>query len=242
MPELGGGGIPSCEPEVVVGVPAELLRRRPDVRRAERQVAAQSAQIGVAAADLFPTFTINGQINWQATQFPQLFSAAANGGFINPAFNWNILNYGRLVNRVGVQEARFQQLAVQYQETVLQANAEIENAIITFLRKQEETNFLARTVASTEESVRLARIQYNEGLTDFDRVNNLERQLAESQDTLATAETEVALALVGIYRTLGGGWQLRLGFAPQVPVEADEPIPNEAEAPMPPAVDDQGNG
>ena len=91
-PELGPGKIPRSGPEVVVGIPADLLRRRPDIRRAERQVAIQSAQIGVAAADMFPTFTINGTMNWQAQDFGDLFSSAAFGGTVGPAFNWKILN------------------------------------------------------------------------------------------------------------------------------------------------------
>ncbi len=119
-----------------------MLRRRPDIRRAEREVAAQSARIGIAAADLFPAFTINGSINWQANTFGDMFSPAANAGFINPGFNWNILNYGRIRNNIRAQDAKFQELAIQYQEIVLKSNTEVEDAIVSFLKAQDQTRSL----------------------------------------------------------------------------------------------------
>lgn len=236
--ELGEAPIPEAPAEVVIGIPADLLRRRPDVREAERKVAAQSARIGIAAAELFPTFSITGAINWQAGQFGDLFSPAANGGVISPSFNWNILNYGRIVNSISAEEAKFQQLAVLYQQTVLSANTEAENAIVTFLKSQRKAEYLTRVVKASEESVELARTQYREGAIDFDRVNNLERQLVLQQDSLATAETEVALGLISIYKALGGGWQIRYGaYAVPEPEtaepgeEVEEPLPEPA--PMP---------
>jgi NodT family efflux transporter outer membrane factor (OMF) lipoprotein len=241
--ELGEAPIPSPPPEVVVGIPADLIRRRPDVRRAERQVAAQSALIGVAAADLFPTFTINGSLNWQAQDFGDLFEPASAAGFIAPQFNWNILNYGRIVHNVRVQEARFQQLAVAYQQSVLSANAEAENAIIGFLKAQQSAAALRKTVAATQESVRLADTQYREGLIDFDRVNNLQRQLVTQQDDLARAQAQVALNLIAIYRALGGGWQIRYGMVPgmmvdghphELPADGENDPPHELLPPPPP--------
>lgn len=234
LPQFGPGPIPSSGPDVVVGIPADLIRRRPDVREAERNVAAQSALIGVAVADLFPTFSISGSINYQATKFSRLFSSGSNAGFIAPGFNWNILNYGRIVNGIRAQDARFQQAAVNYQQTVLGANAEVENAIIGFLTAQEQVRALQYSVTATQRSVELSMTQYREGLIDFNRVFNLQSALVQQQDDLATAQASVALNLVRIYKTLGGGWQIRLGagYAAQVIQQAPA---EEVEAPNPPA-------
>lgn len=229
--ELGQGQIPRAAPEVVVGIPAELLRRRPDVRRAERQVAAQSAKIGVAVADLFPAFRINGTLNWQAQRLPDLFTAAAMGGTIGPSFNWNILHYGRIRNNIRMQDARFQELAVAYQQAVLEANAETEDAIVCFLEAQNRVKALAEGVAATTRSVELAMAQYREGAIDFNWVFNLQSTLVQQQDQLATAEAEVATSLVRIYKSLGGGWQIRLqphGAYPVGPEVLGEPVPPEA--------------
>ena len=129
-----GSGIPVTPREVVVGVPADLVRRRPDVRRAERQVAAQSARIGVAVSDLYPHFSVLGTIGVEAEQFGDLFKSGSMIGEISPGFRWDILNYGRLVNNVRVQDARFQELAYAYQDQVLIAGQEAEDAIVSFLQ------------------------------------------------------------------------------------------------------------
>jgi outer membrane protein TolC len=213
---LGNPGremIPNPPAQAIVGIPADLIRRRPDVRRAERQVASQSALIGVAASDLFPMFTINGSLNWQATNFGDLFSPDSTAGFIRPGLNWNIINYGRIVNNVKVQDVRFQQALLTYLQTVLDANREAEDGIVDFLRLRERAEELAKTVEAAAESVSLAQLHYQQGWIDFDRVNNLQRDLANQQDALVAAEADVALALIRIYRALGGGWQLRCADA-----------------------------
>ncbi len=230
-PELGPGPIPKSTPDVVVGIPADLIRRRPDVRRAEREVAIQSAQIGVAVADLFPTFRINGTISWQSQQFGDLLTSAANGGSIGPSFNWNILNYGRIMNNVQRQDARFQELAIAYQQTVLEANAEAEDAIVSFLETQDQVAALAESVAASQRSVELAMTQYREGAIDFNRVFNLQSTLVQQQDQLASAEAEVATSLIKIYKALGGGWQIRLQQfgGPGASIELERvPVPPEA--------------
>ncbi|HIF00819.1 MAG TPA: efflux transporter outer membrane subunit [Planctomycetes bacterium] len=209
--ELGVGSIPVAPAQLVVGIPADLIRRRPDVRREERRVAEQSARIGIAKADLFPAFTINGSINWQANQFSDMFTSAANAGFINPAFHWNILNYGRIRNNVLAQEAGFQEVAIQYQDTVLRANAEVEDGITGFLNAHQQVAALREGVEASEESVKLALIQYREGAVDFNRVFNLQTILVQQQDDLATAEAEITLSLIRTYKALGGGWQIRFG-------------------------------
>ena len=227
----GGETIPAPPEQVVVGIPADLIRRRPDVRRAEREVASQSALIGIAASDLFPMFTISGSINWQAPGFGDLFTPAANSGVISPGFNWKILNYGRIVNNITVQDARFQQAAVTYSQTVLNANREVEDALTDFLRSRERAEELKKTVEAAQESVSLAQLQYEQGWIDFDRVNNLQRDLVIQQDASVAAQADVAFGMIRIYRALGGGWQMRCGNTVQT---TEEPAPVREVLPTPP--------
>jgi outer membrane protein TolC len=206
-----GSGIPVTPSEVIAGVPCDLLRRRPDVRRAERQVAAQSARIGIAASDLYPHFTLFGEIGVEAEHFDDLFDTPESMfGTITPGVRWDILNYGRLMNNVRVQDARFQALAYDYQDRVLNAGREVEDAMVLFLRSQEAAEHLdasakaaARTVAITEE-------QYTQGAVDFTAVYLFQTTLTEQQDELAVAQGDIALGLIGVYRALGGGWEIRL--------------------------------
>ncbi len=143
--------IPAAPAEVVVGIPADLLRRRPDVRRAERQAAAQSARIGIAEAEFYPHVALTGSISFEAEQFGDLFDWRSVGGRLGPGLQWNILNYGRIRNGVRVEDARFQQAAIAYQNTVLAANKETEDAIVAFLREQQRVQSLQR---ATDETLR----------------------------------------------------------------------------------------
>ena len=203
------GRIPDAPDEAVLGIPAELLRRRPDIRSAERLVAAQSAQIGIAEADLYPQFTIGGEITLDSEDFSELFSSGSVAGAVFPGFRWNILNYGRLRNNIRVQELRFQQQITQYENVVLNAQREVEDAMVQFLRSKEQANELQQSVDATARAVELVRIQYREGATEFNRVFVLESNLVQAQDRLVAAHASIAIALTKIYKALGGGWQLR---------------------------------
>jgi len=222
--------IPTVPPEVGVGVPAELLRRRPDIRLAERQLATQSPQIGVAKADLYPHFSLFGSIGVRASDaaltatgglsgssFSDLWDSDSIEFFAGPAFRWDILNYGRIRNRVRVQDARFQQLVAGYQNTVLRAAQEVEDAMAAFLRTQEEAGFLSNSVVAAARSVELSLIQYREGLVDYQRVLDTQRFLAQEQDLLTATTGSVVLNLVAMYKALGGGWEIRVGkdFVPE---------------------------
>ena len=147
-PDLGGPPMPSTPAWVAAGIPADLLRRRPDVRSAERQVAAQSAQIGVAEADLYPTIFINGTIGWDAENFSQAFSTRSFLGLLLPGFRWNILNYGRIVNNVRMQEATLQELIAAYQTQVLSAGREVQVPLRGFLKSREQADDLACSVTA----------------------------------------------------------------------------------------------
>src|SRR4051794_32711637 len=206
-----GAGVPITPPDVIVGVPCDLLRRRPDVRRAERQVAAQSARIGVAVSDLYPHFSLLGTIGLEAEHFGELFHTPGSMiGNITPGVRWDILNYGRLTNNVRVQDARFQELAFAYQDRVLNAGREVEDAMVLFLRSQEETEHLRASAAAAARTVEITEEQYRQGAVDFTAVYLFQITLTEAQDQLAASQGDIALGLIGVYRALGGGWEIRL--------------------------------
>ncbi len=237
--ELGEGKIPLAPPEVAVGIPADLLRRRPDVRAAERRVAAQSAFIGIATADLFPHFSISGALALNSQRFKDLFSSNSINTFIAPGFRWDFLNYGRLINGVRIEDAQFQELAYLYQETVLNANREAETAIIAFLKAQERLIATKEAVDASSRSVEIAMLQYREGAIDFNRVFNLQLLLVGDQDRYASTQGDVGRALIALYKALGGGWQIRNGYLPIVtPADAAQGVPNAAAIPEAIAIPD----
>ncbi len=222
----GGSGIPTAPAEVVIGVPAELLRRRPDVRSAERAAAFQSEQIGIATADLFPSISITGSAGLESStaagvDLDKLFNGSSFAGSFGADLNWPILNYGRIMNNIRVQDAAFQEAAVNYQNTVLQAAAEVESALYGFLKSQERLEYVTESAANTKRSFELSTIQYREGETDYLRVDIAAANLTRQQDSQASVEGLVASNLISAYKALGGGWELRLGreFVPQETVE-----------------------
>ncbi|MFQ5993151.1 MAG: efflux transporter outer membrane subunit, partial [Nitrospiraceae bacterium] len=209
---LGGPmRIPTAPPDVAVGVPAELLRRRPDIRRAEREAAAQSAQIGVAVADLYPRLSILGTIGISSSDFAEFFTTGSVTGFGGPSVVWPVFNYGRFRNNIRVQDGLFQELVVDYQNTVLKAAQEVEDGLVGFLRNQEAVGFLTDAVKATKRSVDLSLIQYREGTVDFNRVLDAQTRLVEQQDRLAETTGDISLSLVATYKALGGGWESRVG-------------------------------
>ena len=181
------------------------------MRRAERLAAAQSAEIGFAQSSLYPRISINGNLLLEAAELGDLFDSRSWAGTIGPGFRWNVLNYGRIRNNVRVQDARFQQQVAAYQQAVLQANEEAENAIVAFLHYHEQIGLLEQSVHDAQEAVRVAQAKYRSGQVDFNRVFTVEQLLVGQQDQLATAQGNLANSLVQLYRALGGGWELRLG-------------------------------
>jgi outer membrane protein TolC len=226
---LGTGAIPTAPVEVAVGIPADLLRRRPDVRRAERQAASQSAQIGVAEAEFYPHIAINGTWEYSAEFFKDLWKPAALNGSIGPTFTWNILNYGRILNNVRLQDAKLYELVATYQNTVLTAAGDVENGLVTFLKARERTQSQAASVKDAEEAVQIAVAQYKAGIVDFTRVTQLETTLVTQQDTLAQAQGEIVTGLIQVYEALGGGWQIReTGCDPRVTDASRRESPGQA--------------
>ncbi|MCG6878416.1 MAG: efflux transporter outer membrane subunit [Deltaproteobacteria bacterium] len=212
--------IPTASEAVIIDIPNNLLRRRPDIRLAELQIATQSPQIGVAKADLYPHFYLFGSIGWSSTDITSAFGQSSLGDIfsykslywsVGPGFNWDIFNYGRIRNRVRVEDARLQQLVVSYKNTVLNAQREVEDALVAFTCSREEESFLKDSVTAAERSVEISLVQYKEGLIDYQRVLDSERFLATQSNRLTDVSGQVSTNLVAAYKGLGGGWQIREG-------------------------------
>jgi len=208
--------IPSAPAEIAIGVPIDLLRRRPDIRMAEYQAAAQSARIGIATSDLYPRFSLFGSIGFTTSSdggvqsnhaaAGDLFSSDSIRYTVGPTFSWPIFNYGRLRNNVRVQDARFVQAALNYQNTVLEAAREVEDALAAYLRNQTRVGYLSDSVDDARRSVELALVQYRQGSVTYQRVLDTQRFLVRQEDQLAGTKGDVALNLVATYKALGGGW------------------------------------
>jgi NodT family efflux transporter outer membrane factor (OMF) lipoprotein len=224
--------IPVATDQVIVDIPADLLRRRPDIRLAELRVATQSPQIGIAKADLYPRFFLFGTIGWQATDsrnltgpdnsISDIFDSKSLYYTAGPGFSWDILNYGRIRNRVRVEDARFEQVVVNYKNTVLRAWQEVEDALVGFLRTREEAQFLLDSVEASRRSVEISLLQYREGLVDFQRVLDTQRFLTLQSDRWTAVKGSVTTNLVAMYKAMGGGWQIRAGQDFIAPAVRDE--------------------
>jgi len=200
------GPIPVTPLSVAVGVPADLLRRRPDVRRAERELAAQTARIGVATADLYPKFSLSGSIGLEALSLSNLSSSGSwtlSGG---PRITWAIFNAGAIRQNIEVQSALQEQALIQYEAAILSALEEVENALVAYVGEQHRRDDLREATQAAQKAVELAQHKYQAGLTDFNNVLDAERSLLSFQDQLAQSNGTVTSNLVRLYKALGGGW------------------------------------
>ncbi len=214
-------GIADTDGEIVAGVPADILRRRPDVRRAERLLASQTALIGVAKADLYPSFSISGFIEGLTGSIGNLFTGESTGWGIVPGFRWDVFSGGKIQNNIKVQEARTQQLLVGYQQTVLLALEEVESSLIFYQREIVRRDRLRDAVDASQRAVDLVRTQYLSGLTNFQNLLDTQRSLFQQDDLLAQSEGQVVLNLIFLNRALGGGWSLDDTVPDEVAAESD---------------------
>ncbi len=216
--------IPTVDNTIITTIPAALLRRRSDIRRAEMQTAAQSSQIGIARAELFPSFTLFGSLGWSANdlgnnELGDIFSSNSFYFSFGPAFKWNLFNYGRLKNQVRIQDARLQQLITNYQQTVLGAAREVEDSMTSLVYAHRQAGFLRQGISSSSKSLELALLQYEEGFIDYQRVLDSTRAMIQKQDQYAKIQGYISTTVVALYKALGGGWQIREGeayLAPEV--------------------------
>jgi NodT family efflux transporter outer membrane factor (OMF) lipoprotein len=210
-------GIPALPADIAVGFPADMLRRRPDVRQAELLAMSQNALIGLAKADLYPSFSLTGSIGLATggtgdSDFGDLFSSDALAFSIGPSFVWPFLNYGRIKNNVRVQDARLQQALVNYRETVLQAARETEDAMAALIGNRAQSVILADTVTSAQRSNELSTLRYQEGFADYQRVLNAQQALFTQQQRYTTTLGDGMRSLVALYTALGGGWENHAGL------------------------------
>ncbi|MEO1542432.1 MAG: efflux transporter outer membrane subunit [Pseudomonadota bacterium] len=211
-------GVASPLPELPdahgISAPANTVRQRPDIRSAERQLAAQTAQIGVAIADLYPNFFLFGDFAYSTVTGPIVDRSNRSWG-IGTFFSWNLFNAGRVRSNVKAEEFRTQQALLNYEETVLDALREVEESLISYIKEKEKADFLANSVVAAIDAEQLVTDQYRQGLTNFQNVLDTQRSLFDRQDQLATSQGTALINLVSVYRAMGGGW----AALPEVQVE-----------------------
>ena len=199
-------GLPRPPLDVAVGIPAQLLTRRPDIRAAELRAQSRAAQIGVAQADLYPTFTVSGAIGLKSSDLAELFQRRSVTGVINPAVSWDILNYGRIRNSVRVQDAKYQEAITDFEQKVLSAYKEVEDALVGFAKAKQQAQYLRKSVSAAQRAAKIAMAQYRDGTADYTRVLNAQQALLKSQAQLITVRADIITNLVVAYKALGGGW------------------------------------
>ena len=214
---IGHGPIPALPEDLSIGLPADMLRRRPDVRQAEWLAMSQNALVGLAEADLYPSFSLTGSIGLSAgspgnSSFGELFSSDAMTFSIGPSFVWPFLNYGRIRNTIRVQDARLQQALVNYRETVLQAARETEDAMTAYVGARQQADILKKTVVSAERSNELSTLRYSEGFSDYQRVLDAQQALFTQQQRLVTNTSETVRNVVSLFKALGAGWEGRAEY------------------------------
>ncbi|WP_432720993.1 TolC family protein [Jeongeupia wiesaeckerbachi] len=205
-PELASdtGRIPEPALGIAVDLPATALLRRPDVRVAEMQLAAQSAQIGIAETELYPSLSLLGSLGLSASS---LATPTSTDLGIGPSLKWNVFDYGRLRNAVRVQDARYQQLIEQYQDSVLQAARDVDDSAMAYAKNIEQIALLEQGEQAARRSLDIANIQYREGMADFQRVLDAQRALFSQQERVVSNRGNVVLSLIALYKAMGGGWQ-----------------------------------
>jgi outer membrane protein, multidrug efflux system len=201
------GSLPRVPIQVPVGLPSDLLRRRPDIRMSEAQLHAATAQIGVAVADFFPTFSLTGTLSWSSSQLSTLWTKANRSFAAGPAVSWPIFQGGATMSNVRLQEALRDESFITYQKTVLAAFQDVENALIAFDKEQQHHKSLNDAVAANRKAVDLSGQLYSAGLTDFLNVLNAQRSLYSSEDALVQSERSIVTDLIALYKALGGGWE-----------------------------------
>ncbi len=199
--------IPAVPLKVAVGIPANVLRQRPDVRRAERQLAAQTARVGTATAELYPKFKLSGSIGLEALTLGSLFSSGSGTMSGGSSFSWRIFDAGAVRRNIETQSALQEQYLVAYEAAVLGALKEVEKALTAYAEEQHRRDALSEATRAAKEAAELARYKYEAGLSDFSSVLEAERSLLTFQDELAQSEGTIVSDLINLYKALGGGWE-----------------------------------
>ncbi|MGI9240063.1 MAG: TolC family protein, partial [Verrucomicrobiales bacterium] len=192
------------------GLSTDLLRSRPDIRRAERELAAQTALIGVAAADLYPRFTLFGAFNLQSVNSSDFFDSASRAYSFGPAMQWQIFSAGRIRSNINIEESRTEQALLNYENSVLQGVEDVESSMVAVAKERERRSFLTTAVSNAEETVDLVNVLYTEGLVDFQRVLDANRTKFESEDQATLSQGDIAKNYIRLYKALGGGTEVEV--------------------------------
>jgi NodT family efflux transporter outer membrane factor (OMF) lipoprotein len=214
--------VPPAPRRVPIGLPSDLLKRRPDVRQVERELASATAEIGVAEAELYPQFTINGDIALGAAPPDiNIFNWGNRAYSIGPSVRWELFQGGRILANIDAHKAIRQELLDQYKLTILRAIGEVEDSLIAFQRQQDQFDLLRQSVDSNEASVRISKDQYSQGTVGFLTVLDAQRTLLVTQDALAVSRGDIDLSMIALYKAVGGGWEWkdRTAGAEKAPVE-----------------------
>lgn len=199
--------IPSTPPQVPVGFPSELLLRRPDIRTSERRLAAATANIGVATADLYPKFSLTGSVGVQSTETVNWFTSPSRFWSVGPTVQWLIFDAGRIRSNIQLQNARQEEALADYEQTVLNAMRDVESALIAYAKEHTRRDSLGHAVTSSREALSLSQQLYQHGLIDFLRVLDSQRSVYLNEEALAISEIALAIDLIVLYKSLGGGWE-----------------------------------
>jgi NodT family efflux transporter outer membrane factor (OMF) lipoprotein len=200
--------IPVASSPLPPGLPSDVLRQRPDIRRAERQLASATAQVGAATADLYPKFSLGGSAGLSSLRASDFFTSGSKLWSIGPSMTWPIFQGGQIVATIEVRNAQAQQALLTYRQTILTALQDVENAIVAYTRERQRRETLVAAATSNQRAVDLATALYTRGLSDFLNVLDAQRNLFQTQNDLAQSEATVSTDLVALHKALGGGWQV----------------------------------
>jgi NodT family efflux transporter outer membrane factor (OMF) lipoprotein len=208
------GSVPSAPASIAVGVPADVVRQRPDVREAERELAAATARIGVATANLYPRLVMLGTFGFDSIKGSNLFDTDSNLFYLGPSLRWNLFDAGRTRREIAAQDARAKAAMVRFEHVMLRALEESENAMTAFAREHTRREHLQAAAVAAAQAQEFASAEYGEGLTDFQNVLDSERAVADLQDQLAASRAAITTNLIAVYKALGGGWESLAAPAP----------------------------
>jgi multidrug efflux system outer membrane protein len=209
---LGVGPIPDVPESLHFGMPQDLLRRRPDIRRAEQDMIRECERIGVATADLYPQLSLTGIISVDSRAVNTLFSPNSIAHTLGPSVRWNILSFGRVRNKIAAQDAKFKQSVANYQETILLATEEALGSMVAVHEERQRLYALSRATLAGNQAVELAKEQYRTGLANFQSVLESQRQLLQSEEAMASSQGQVILNVIRTYKAVGGGWQCPIDY------------------------------
>jgi multidrug efflux system outer membrane protein len=201
------GSMPIIPLKLAIGIPADVLRNRPDVRRAERELAAQSARIGVATADLYPKLTLSGSIGFETLKMGTSPTSQTWSSSVGPGITWAIFRAGAIRQNIEVQSALHEQALIAYEAAILSALEDVENALVAYAEEQNRRDNLQEAAQAAQKAAEFAKLNYESGLTDFNNVLDAQRSLLNFQDQLAQSNATVTSNLVRLYKAIGGGWK-----------------------------------